>query len=68
MFDLNFPTLDITIPYPMSEEEMNNKFFNNVWDKENRSQREFIRKVQIENDKYWVWLYKALPDKPKKNM
>lgn len=65
MIDLNFTSLDSTIPFPLSEEEMDNKFFNNDWDRENLSKRQLLRTAQIESDRYWVWLYKALPDKTK---
>ena len=66
MMDLNFPGLDTTASSPLSDEEMDNKFFSSSWDKENLSQRQLVRTAQIENDKYWIWLYKALAGKSKK--
>ena len=66
MMDLNFPGLDSTATNPLSDEEMDNKFFSSNWDRENISQRQLVKTAQIENDKYWIWLYKALAGKPKK--
>ena len=66
MMDLDFPKLDMAATSPLTNEEMDNKFFSSSWDKENLSQRQLVRTAQIENDKYWIWLYKALAGKSKK--
>ena len=66
IMDLNFPALDTAVTCPLSDEEMDSTFFSSNWDKENLSQRLIVKTAQIENDKYWVWLYKALTGKTKK--
>ena len=62
MMDLDFPAIDADTICPLSLEEMDSAFFRTILDKERYLQCQFVKSAQIENDKYWVGLYKALAE------
>lgn len=65
IINLNFPVIDDSTIFPLTDKQMDDKFFSSKWDQENLTQRYLLSTAQIEYDKYWVWVYKAQEGKPK---